>query len=317
MSQPATLAAFDIDASGVATPVSGPLDARPETGWRWLHFDLSTDGLETWLATQLPPLVVAALLAAETRPRCDVLEDGLLLFMRGVNLNPDAMPEDMVSLRMWITTDRVITLRKRRLMAVEALRLAAADGTAPRTPGLFAARLADELARRIETVSLTYEDQVDSLEEAMTDGEEVNARDCLLLRQKLIKLRRFIGPQREALEDLAEETELLSRSEAEHTRETANRAARTVEAIDAARERLIVLQDHIDAQTAMKLGRNGYILSVMAAIFLPLGFLTGLFGVNVGGMPGLDSSAAFPVLCLVSILCGLALYLYFRWRNWL
>ncbi len=49
-----------------------------------------------------------------------------------------------------------------------------------------------------------------------------------------------------------------------------------------------------------------YVLSVIAAIFLPLGFLTGLLGINVGGIPGADNPEAFwlfgaGLFCLVLI----------------
>ena len=45
-----------------------------------------------------------------------------------------------------------------------------------------------------------------------------------------------------------------------------------------------------------------YVLSVIAAVFLPLGFLTGLLGINVGGMPGADNAAAFWLVCLIASL---------------
>lgn len=51
---------------------------------------------------------------------------------------------------------------------------------------------------------------------------------------------------------------------------------------------------------------------MIASIFLPLGFLTGLFGVNVGGMPGTDNESAFWILTITSLMSGLLLYLIFK-----
>ena len=39
--------------------------------------------------------------------------------------------------------------------------------------------------------------------------------------------------------------------------------------------------------------------TIVATVFLPLGFVTGLLGVNVGGIPGTDSAWAFTILCLI------------------
>jgi zinc transporter len=66
----------------------------------------------------------------------------------------------------------------------------------------------------------------------------------------------------------------------------------------------------------MRLERNGYRLSVVAAIFLPLGFLTGLFGVNVGGMPGVQSGHAFLLLCIGMAVIGVVSAAVMRWLRW-
>lgn len=310
----APIAAYDIDPDGKARPVGdGPL----QSGWRWHHLDMSDPALPAWLAGQLDPLVCSALLASETRPRVDPYGEGLIVTLRGVNLNAGADPEDMVSLRMWVTKDRVISVRKRRLMALDEIRAGAEQGNAPATPGAFLVALAAGLSHRIEAVALDLEDKVDDLEERSLDAQSTQSHECLPLRQTTIKLRRFLGPQRDALDELTTDRSVLSADQAIHLNESANRTARTVEALESSRERLAAIQDHLDAQTALKLGRNSYILSVMAAIFLPLGFLTGLFGVNVAGMPGTDAAWAFAGLCLVSVVIGAALYGAFRWRGWL
>jgi zinc transporter len=59
------------------------------------------------------------------------------------------------------------------------------------------------------------------------------------------------------------------------------------------------------------------LLSVVAAIFLPLTFLTGLWGMNVGGIPGGDSMLGFIGVSAVLIGIGVAMVFFFRRRNWL
>ncbi len=313
---PTPVCAFDIAPDGTATPCA--VDAPQGVGWRWLHFNMDDPALEAWLEHEVPPSVCSAFGMPETRPRFDVLKDGALINLRGVNLNDGAEADDMVALRMWATQDRVITLRRRRIMAVDAIRQEAEDGRAPATPSAFLSAIAEGLTVRIETVSLDLEDKVDELEEAIFFDREVAAHDVLALRQTLIKLKRYIGPQKDALFDFANaKGGIVDAETAPHLLETANRSARTVEALEAARDRMGVLQDHLDTQSAAALGRNGYVLSIVAAIFLPLGFLTGLFGVNVAGMPGVETPWAFAALCIVSALLGFVLYLIFRAFKWL
>ena len=313
---PNPVCAFDIGADGAATPCA--IDAPVGAGWRWLHFDMGDPALAGWLRDRVPDYVATALLMPETRPRFDERAEGVLVNLRGVNLNPDSAPEDMVAMRVWATSTQVITLRHRRIMAVDAIRKDIEGGNAPLSPAAFLAQIAEGLTRRIETVALTLEDRVDALEDAILAETTINPQDVLDLRQSLIKLKRFIGPQRDALYDFAFSNDgFLDEATALHLKETANRAARSVEALEADRDRMAALQDHLDTRSAATLGRNGYVLSIIAAIFLPLGFLTGLFGVNIAGMPGVETPRAFAALCVASVVLGLLLYLVFRFLKWL
>ena len=161
------------------------------------------------------------------------------------------------------------------------------------------------------------EERTDALEEAEISGDAVSPEDVAALRRAVIMIRRFAGPQREALSRLAAYERAPMTPDARlKARETANRAARNAEALEALRERLAVLQDHIDARAAEGMGRNSYVLGVAAAIFLPLGFLTGLFGVNVAGMPGVEGPSAVWWLTLGMIVIGVCLTAVFKWMRW-
>ena len=77
------------------------------------------------------------------------------------------------------------------------------------------------------------------------------------------------------------------------------------------------MQDDHDLDVARKQARNSFILSVGAGIFLPISFLTGLFGVNIGGMPGLNSPWAFAILCASMALLAVLLLIVIRWKKWI
>ncbi|MCB1367090.1 MAG: zinc transporter ZntB, partial [Rhodobacteraceae bacterium] len=89
-----------------------------------------------------------------------------------------------------------------------------------------------------------------------------------------------------------------------------------VEDLDAIRERLQILKEELTSIMNDRLNKNMYILSVITALFLPLGFLTGLFGVNLAGMPGAANSAAFIGFVVALVLIGALQLLIFRWLRW-
>jgi zinc transporter len=99
--------------------------------------------------------------------------------------------------------------------------------------------------------------------------------------------------------------------------EQVDRVTRYMEDLDMIRERAFVLQDELYSQLSDRMNRIVYMLTVITGIFLPISFLTGLFGVNIGGMPGVESSEAF--FFFVFGMAGLVIVelLIFRFLKWI
>ena len=304
------VAAFDIDAQGKARPIA-PDD--PQDGTRWVHWDRNDPELAPWARQHMPEQALEALLETETRPRLLSFDGGMLLILRGVNLNPGQMADDMVSLRMWLCGDLLVTCRIRKVFAIDAIRAEAAKGTLPATAPALMARIVYELSQRIERETEDLEDRVDDIEELMfEDPTHADLEALPRLRRAVIRLRRFVVPQAAAL-GAAAAFPGLTESVRHSLRDSADEAARAVELLDAARDRLASAAEHVELNRASELGRNSSVLSVVAAIFLPLGFLTGLFGVNVAGMPGTGEPMAFWMLTAGMVAVGVVVALLLRW----
>jgi zinc transporter len=293
---------------------------EPAQGRLWVHLNRETGHAQTWLREEsgLDPVVVDALLDETTRPRCVPMDTGVMLFLRGVNLNPGADPEDMVSIRLWVENDRVISTRMRRLLSVNDLCEALEAGRGPVDVGDFIAMLADRLTSRMGSVVADVDDQVDQLQEQVLETERGQLRiELTRLRREIIVLRRYLAPQRDALARLTQlKLEWLGTDDMLRVREEADRVTRYVEDLDAARERAAVTQEELNNRLSEQLNSRMYVLSIVAAVFLPLGFLTGLLGINVGGIPFAENPWGF-LAVVVALLGVVALeLLVFRWRRW-
>ena len=298
------------------------VEARaPEFDFVWLHLNMNSEETRSWVSSQrdIPYAAQNALLAGETRPRVTTFGEGAVINLRGVNLNEGAEPEDMVSMRFWVEARRVITTRRRRLKATQDIRQEVIDGAQIDNAGALFGKLATRLTDRMEPVVLETADEVDALEDLMLKGAGEGVRAQLAdTRQNAVMLRRYIAPQRDALTRLVqEEMSLFDERTRIDLREIADKVTRMTEEIDAARERAMVLQDQLSDQRAEQMNRNMMILSVVAAIFLPLGFLTGLLGINVGGMPGAENPAAFWIVVAMCAFVGGALAAFFVRKGWL
>lgn len=293
---------------------------QPADGLLWVHLNRDSEDSREWLEKRsgLDPLVIEAMMAESTRPRCAQVNGGVMLFLRGVNLNPGADPEDMVSVRLWLEHNRIVSIRLRRLLSIDDLRSSIDQGHGPTGAGDFVVALSDRLAARMAGVIADIDDEVDSLQDQVLEAESRRLRSELnKLRRIIIALRRYLAPQRDALARMTHlKIAWLGEREMLHLREEADRVTRYVEDLDAARERAAVTQEELSNRLSEQLNARMYVLSVVAAIFLPLGFLTGLFGINVGGIPMADNPQGFVDIVLVLLLIFGIQVVLFRWRRW-
>ena len=312
-----------LDGKGGARPITleQVADWSPDQGLLWLHFDYTNEQAQQWILEngELDHAAAEYILAEETRPRSLVVNDSMLVALRGVNLNPGSDPEDMVSIRVWMDKHRILSTRLRTLVSVNEIVEALQQGRGPATAGEFIAELAEHLAFRIEATITDIEEKMDLIDEQnITEGVQVNRRELADLRRDAILLRRYLAPQRDVMLRLGmERTDLFDNDDRMHMRETADQLIRLVEALDTIRDRAAVTYEELSSRHAEEMNKRMYVLSVVAAIFLPLGFLTGLFGINVGGIPGAGDSMAFFIFVGIMVVVVIAQILLFKWRKWL
>ena len=89
-----------------------------------------------------------------------------------------------------------------------------------------------------------------------------------------------------------------------------------IEDLDSARERAAVTQEELSSRLSEQMDKRMYLLSVVAVIFLPLTFLTGLLGINVEGIPGAKHEWAFFIVCSVLVGFLILMFSFFRHKRW-
>ncbi|MGH7787421.1 MAG: CorA family divalent cation transporter, partial [Candidatus Binatia bacterium] len=88
-----------------------------------------------------------------------------------------------------------------------------------------------------------------------------------------------------------------------------------VEDLDALRERAAVANDEIRNRAADETNRRMYIMALVAAIFLPLGLITGLLGINVGGLPGVNYEWGFWIVSGLLVAVGILTAILLRLKR--
>ncbi len=268
-------------------------------GLAWVHLDANSKNTAAWLKKEvnyLDQIIIDALLADETRPRLAEFENGTMIILRGVNLDENAKPEDMVSIRVWVDDQRIITLQKRDIKGIKYIEEKIKSGKGPRTSGEFLAVLCYELSDHLQLVIERLADITDEVEEKIlgTNFNESLQENVVTAKKQAIMLRRHIAPQKDVVGRLKNcQQGWLTELDRRHLQENYENIARYVEDLDEIKERSQVVHDEMSNLISRKLNQNMYFLSVMTAVFMPLNFIASLFGMNVGGIPLSNNQLGF------------------------
>lgn len=292
-----------------------------EAGTLWLHFDFEEPDTQHWLTTRsgLNDIACHSLINPETRPRTLNRANNLLVTLRGINNNPGQDPEDMVSLRIWTDGRRFISTRRRSLLSTADLLDDLRAGSGPCNATELLVDWAGRITERLDGTLSDFEEEVADIEEQLIADRREGVRESLGdLRRRIIAIRRYLSPQREALNRLVNENlDWIDELNRLRLREVTDRLIRNIEDLDEIRDRAVLAQETHSNRIAEQMNERSYLFTVAAVIFLPLGFLTGLLGINVGGMPGVDDERSFWIVVIMCALLGAGLTMIFRFRRWL
>ena len=285
----------------------------------WVHLATTAEHGQAWLRddAKLPEYVVDALTATETRPRCEAIGDGAFLNMRGRSEEDLDTSDLLASVRIWAVKGRVFSVTRKPLIAVADVEKMV-ERHDVRDPGDLIAAFATAITADLDPDVATLGDELDDCEEQLDANRVFELRRAVSkVRVAAIGYKRFLSPQRAALEKLAAlPGDWLADDDRLHLAAAADRAARMAEELEAIRERSALIHETLTDLRAEQIDNRSLIISIAAMVFLPLTFLTGLYGMNVKGLPYAEEPWAFDAIAGACVLIAVGVVTYFSMRHW-
>ncbi|MFT7434505.1 MAG: magnesium transporter [Psychromonas sp.] len=207
--------------------------------------------------------------------------------------------------------DIFIALRDRIEQAKGRVRLKKAD--------YLAYAIIDFVIDNYFTVLDEIEERIEHLEEVLiSDIENFDRGQIFVLKKDLLRIRKVVAPLREALyafsksdsDDIEDKTKVYVKDVYDHT-------ISVVDSLDTMRDILTGLQEIHISEMSMKMNKVMQFLTIITAIFVPITFLAGIYGMNFQHMPELAHKNGYYVLLGVMALLSGAMLLYFRRKKWL
>jgi len=291
-----------------------------EPAWLWHHVKYTDLKASKWIANHpgLSELAQLTLLNQETRPRAHLNDHEVLLSLRGINFNEAAQPEDMISVRLWMGPDVVITSASHGSQSIRNIRAKLEQKTGPGNGEELILMLIEQLAELTDDFVDKLDERLDDIEDQLEsiDLSQFNPMMSQIRRQTA-SIRRYLLPQKEAIDKLYRtKNKAFSEQFYDQMYVQTDQFMKLIENLDLMRERCMMLQEQYMAIISHQQNSRLYILAIVSAVFLPLTFLSGLFGMNVAGLPGTEDPQAFNWVIAFSIGLTVVLLIWFKKSRW-
>jgi zinc transporter len=292
--------------SGTATPL-------------WLHFNLTDARARRWIEEQatLPAAAREVLVDSDARVHAQVLSAGLVMVLSDLHHDFHADPEGVGSLHIYLDQDRMISARRHPLKSVDHLRRALLGGLTISSSLALLENLILAIAETFSGVVGKLSDEVDNAEDLILAGRLQDQGAALgRIRRLLARLRRHVSANRSAFSSMLSHYPAWWDDDSRHRlRQAADHMEVVAQDIDLVQERTRLLQEEISGRLTEATNRNLFLLSTLTAMFLPITLITGIFGMNVGGLPWVNNASGFWWVCGIMIFAVVtALLLLRRWR---
>lgn len=186
-------------------------------------------------------------------------------------------------------------------------------------PDFLAYSLIDAIVDHYFLILENFGERIENLEkELITNPSPNTLRQLYRMKREMIKLRKSVWPLRELINNLerAGFSPLVKKNTRLYLRDVYDHSIQAIDSTETYREMLSGMLDIYLSSVSNRLNEVMKILTVIATIFIPLTFVTGLYGMNFRFMPELEHPWGYPAALLLMLVMSLLMLAYFRRKRW-
>jgi len=307
----------------VSTDDIGSLAATGK-GLLWVDIEDATDEDAKLLSDVFcfHPLAVADCISKNIHPpKIDDFDDYLFIIVHGVNYNIESDVEETTELALFLNRNYVVTSHSVPMRTVTSMfnRVQADVRPMRRGADFLAHDLIDALVDNIMPTIEEMDEKSDKLEaEALHDPKRQTLTSIMHLKRSILALTRVILPQREIVNSLSRgDHSLISEAAQIYYRNIYDHLVRIEILTQGLRDMAESVLSTYLSSVSNRMNEVMKVLSIVAAIFLPLALLAGIYGMNFANMPELQWRYGYFTILIAMAVIAISLAVYFRRRKWL
>ncbi|NRF68913.1 transporter [Aquincola sp. S2] len=285
-------------------------EAGRHEGFVWLHMNLSHAAALPWLRAHagLADSFFEALDEGSRSTRIERDGDALYAVVNDVTFDFKFDAADVATLWVGVQRDLVVSARRHPLRAVDRLRMAVKRGEALDSSVALLDHLLRDQADELQRIVRSTVERIDDIEDALLagKGDQLERHDTELarLRRLAVRLQRLLAPEPGALmRTLSRPPGWVSAEDRQHLHRASEEFGVVLRDIAALQDRIKLMQDEAAARVATQNNRSLFTLTMVTVLALPINLVSGLFGMNVGGIPLAGHGLGFWVM--LAIIAGL------------
>jgi zinc transporter len=304
--------ALDVEA---ALSLLRDMDKGKTEGFVWLHFSLAHSSTEKWLRehVQLSDVFYESLKDISRSTRVELDDEMLVAVINDVHYDFAFEPSDISTLWLSVGPHLVVSTRLKPLRSIDNLRDAVRKGARLRSSVDLLVHLMHDQGDVLVKIMRDTTTRVDEIEDKLLAGKLATKRASLgSLRRVLVRLQRLLAPEPAAMFRLLKTPpQWIQEEDLEDVRQSTEEFNLALRDMAALQERINLLQEEIAGRVAEANNRSLFVLTIVTVLALPINIITGLFGMNVGGVPFNEYPLGFWVVlsivaCITAILGWIA-----------
>ena len=301
-------------------------EAMPEEGhttWydvRGLHETKLVEKIGTTF--EIHPLILEDILDTHQRPKFEAYKNGFFIIARLLKFDEESKEILGEQLSIYVGQGFILSFQESAEDSLKPVRdrlLTSSGKIRQRNADYLAYAFIDTIVDQYFHILDRIEEQIERLEVDILEGRHDNVKMRIHgQKREVIDLRRLIAPLREAVSQFSKsEHDLVTNVTSVFLRDLSDHIMQVVDLIESHRDALTNLHDLYLSEISFKMNQVMQVLTIIATIFIPLTFLSGIYGMNFDHMPELHWKYSYHVLWGIMGIITMSLLYYFRKKKWL
>ena len=271
---------------------------------------------------EIHPLVLEDILNTKQRPKTEDFTDYVFIAMKMLSLDKNNMDIISEQFSMILGKNFVISFQEFEGDVFKNVRdrIRTAKGRIRRMKSDYLTySLVDAIIDNYFGILENFGEKIETLEDIIIESPQSDTlEEIYKLKRTFINLRKSVWPLRELISSIIrDESELFTSKTNIYFRDVYDHTIQVIDTIESYREMVSGMLDIYLSSMSNKMNEVMKVLTIFAAIFIPLTFLAGIYGMNFKFLPELNWKWAYPVWWILALVIGIGMLLYFKKKKWL